>query len=73
MSNSHTGMAVRMQRFLEHWGVLVAFVLLFAVSAFKQGGDFLSIENFRNLLNQNAAVGILAVGMTLVIVSAGID
>jgi len=73
MSRSHTGTAVRMQRFLEHWGVLVAFVLLFAVSAFKQGGDFLSIENFRNLLNQNAAVGILAVGMTLVIVSAGID
>ena len=73
MSKSHTGTAVRVQRFLEHWGVLVAFVLLFAVSAFKQGEDFLSIENFRNLLNQNAAVGILAVGMTLVIVSAGID
>ncbi|MEY4810882.1 MAG: hypothetical protein RI986_1220, partial [Planctomycetota bacterium] len=25
MSKSHTGIAVRMQRFLEHWGVLVAF------------------------------------------------
>jgi ribose transport system permease protein len=43
------------------------------VSAFKQGGDFLNVENFRNLLNSNAAVGILAVGMTLVIISAGID
>ena len=43
------------------------------MSAFKQGGDFLNVENFRNLLNSNAAVGILAVGMTLVIISAGID
>jgi ribose transport system permease protein len=69
--NAHAGFSI--SRFLERWGVVVAFVLLFSVSAFKQGGDFLNVENFRNLLNSNAAVGILAVGMTLVIISAGID
>lgn len=69
--NAHPGFSI--SRFLERWGVVVAFVLLFSVSAFKQGGDFLNVENFRNLLNSNAAVGILAVGMTLVIISAGID
>ncbi len=60
-------------RALERWGVVVAFVLLFAVSTAKQGSDFVSFENFRNILNSNAAIGILAVGMTLVIISAGID
>lgn len=69
--NAHAVFSI--SHFLERWGVVVAFVLLFSVSAFKQGGDFLNVENFRNLLNSNAAVGILAVGMTLVIISAGID
>ncbi len=61
------------QRFLAHWGVILAFVLLFVISALMQGGDFLNAENMRNLLNQNAPVGVLAVGMTLVIVLGGID
>jgi ribose transport system permease protein len=64
---------VTMQRMLEKWGVLVAFALLFVASTMKQGTDFVSAENFRTMLNSNAAVGVLAVGMTLVIVSAGID
>lgn len=61
------------QRFLERWGVVVAFALLFGVSVWQQGFDFLNADNIRSLLNSNAAVGILAVGMTLVIISAGID
>ena len=65
--------SLRLQRLLERWGVLVAFALLFIASTAKQGTDFVSPENFRTMLNSNAAVGILAVGMTLVIVSAGID
>lgn len=64
---------VRAQRFLQSWGVLVAFGLLMALSTWREGFDFLSFENFRTILNSNAAVGILAVGMTFVIVSAGID
>ena len=61
------------QKFLQQWGVLVAFGLLLAISTWREGFDFLSFENFRTILNSNAAVGILAVGMTFVIVSAGID
>ena len=61
------------QRSMERWGVVIAFVALFAFSTFQQGSDFFNAENFRALLNSNAAVGILAVGMTLVIISAGID
>ena len=46
------------QRFLERWGVVVAFVLLFGVSVWQQGFDFLNADNIRSLLNSNAAVGI---------------
>ena len=70
--SSHRPLAT-VQRMLEKWGVLVAFALHFIVSTAKQGTDFVSPENFRTMLNSNAAVGVLAVGMTLVIVSAGID
>jgi ribose transport system permease protein len=60
-------------RFLERWGVLVAFLLLLGFSTYREGFDFLSFENFRTILNSNSAVGILAIGMTFVIVSSGID
>ncbi|MCE2881770.1 MAG: ABC transporter permease [Planctomycetaceae bacterium] len=71
--SSGSGRLAAAQRFLERWGVAVAFVLLFAASTWMQGFDFLNFENFRTLLNSNAAVGILAVGMTFVIISGGID
>lgn len=59
--------------FLSRYGVVVAFVLLFLVNAVWQGEVFLKPENLKNLLNQNAAVGIIAIGMTFVILSGGID
>ncbi|REJ67355.1 MAG: ABC transporter permease [Planctomycetota bacterium] len=34
---------------------------------------FLTIDNFRNLLNNTATIAIIAVGMTIVIITAGID
>jgi ribose transport system permease protein len=73
MTASKSRDAFSIQRFLERWGVVVAFVLLFLASCLNQGFDFLNPENIRALLNSNAPVGILAVGMTLVIISAGID
>jgi ribose transport system permease protein len=59
--------------FLQRYGVLAAFVLLVAISAILQPDVFLKPENLRNLLSQNAPVGIVAVGMTLVIIAGGID
>jgi ribose transport system permease protein len=63
----------RFLQFLQQYDVLVVFVLLFAANAIKQPGVFLQPENLRNLVNQNVAVGIIALGMTLVIVTGGID
>ncbi len=58
---------------LQDWGVLFAFVLLFIFNIFWQPDIFLQPENFRNLFLQNVSVGILAIGMTLVIIAGGID
>lgn len=61
--------------FFERYGALVALgVLLVWNVFFAQNAEvFRRPENLRNLLNQNAATGIVAVGMTLVIVAGGID
>ncbi|MGV3616314.1 MAG: ABC transporter permease [Fimbriimonas sp.] len=61
------------KRMLRDYGVLVAFLVLFLVSAAWKPAFFLQPENLRNLLNQNASVGIVAIGMTLVVVAGGID
>lgn len=39
----------------------------------RMGSAFLSTENLIAILNQNAPVAIMAIGMTLVIITAGID
>ena len=39
----------------------------------RMGSAFLSAENLIAILNQNAPVAIMAIGMTLVIITAGID
>jgi len=62
-----------MKLFFSRYGVLVAFVVLFAISAIWKGEYFLQPENLRNLINQNVPVGILAMGMTFVIITGGID
>ena len=62
-----------MKKFLQEYGVLVAFVVLLAINVATRGESFLQAENVRNLLSQNAYVGIIAIGMTFVVMTAGID
>lgn len=58
---------------LSEYGALIALVVLFLVNVVTRKANFLQVENMRNLLSQNASVGIIAIGMTLVIISGGID
>lgn len=53
--------------------MLVALVVLLAINVVTRGESFLQVENLRNLVSQNAYVGIIAVGMTFVIMTGGID
>jgi len=59
--------------FLQEWGVLIAFILLFALNIFRPGSNFLQPQNLLNLVSQNADVGLIAIGMTFVIIAGGID
>jgi ribose/xylose/arabinose/galactoside ABC-type transport system permease subunit len=54
-------------------GGAVAILLLLVVAFFIATPDFLTVNNVLNILRQYSVPAILAVGQTLVIVSAGID
>lgn len=51
----------------------ITLVILFAIATITSGGAFLQPRNLINVLAQNSVAGVLAVGQTLVILTAGID
>src|SRR5690554_8194117 len=58
---------------IRDYGMYIALGVIFIVFSIMTGGNFLKPNNFTNLLNQTAYVSVLAVGMTLVIVTRQID
>lgn len=52
---------------------LIAFVLLFILATVLKGTMFLSWNNIINVLRNNSIIGIIALGMTLIIITGGID
>lgn len=62
-----------MARFLETYGILVVVLAMMAASAIIRPEVFLTAENFSNIFKQNATLALLALGMLVVIVTAGID
>lgn len=59
--------------FLQNYGVVLAFAILVVVNLVFRGPSFLAVDNLRNIISQGSFVGIIAIGMTLVIISGGID
>lgn len=66
------GQGFNLSEFLRKWGVLLALILLIVVAA-SLSDRFLSAPNLLNVFRQIAIVGVLAIGMTFVIITAGID
>ena len=71
---------VQTQKGREAWGniwanysVGVIFFIIFALSIVVKGTSFLSLNNIINVLRNNSIIGIIALGMTFVIISGGID
>lgn len=58
---------------IRDYGMYIALAIIFFVFSITTEGRFLGPINFTNLLNQAAYVAVLAVGMTLVIVTRQID
>lgn len=62
----------KLSHIFQEYGVLVALLLLVIINAATRP-EFVQIENIRNILSQGAYIGIIAVGMTYVILTGGID
>lgn len=61
-----------MRYVLLHYGIVVVLGIMLASAAFLYPG-FFSFQNIMNILSQNAPIGIIAVGMTFVILAGGFD
>ncbi len=57
---------------LRKYALIVALIILIIVAAFIEP-RFISFQNIRNVLNQVSVIGILACGMTFVIITGCID
>lgn len=57
---------------LRDYGIVFAFIALFITLAFSSD-VFVSQQNFMNILDQWSAIGIMAVGSTLVFIAGGFD
>jgi ribose transport system permease protein len=60
-------------KFLETYGIIAVIIVMMAVLTWTQPGVFLKIDNLTNIIKQNASLALLALGMFVVIVTAGID
>ncbi|MFQ5421232.1 MAG: ABC transporter permease, partial [Anaerolineae bacterium] len=60
------------REFLQRYGLIFSFLLLCLVLSLLSD-RFLTIDNLVNVLRQGTINGIIAIGMTLVILTAGID
>ena len=62
-----------MKTFLRQNGAWLGFLVLAVILSVSTGGDFLSPRNLTNLIRQASLNGILAAGMTVIILTGGID
>src|SRR3954469_3540433 len=57
----------------QEYALVGVVVLLLVAGGILEGSAFLSKDNIFNVLRQGSVVGVLAIGMTFVIATAGID
>jgi galactofuranose transport system permease protein len=62
----------RFASFVQRHGALIALVLV-CLFAFARYETFLTVENLVNVVRQHSMVGLIALGMTFVILTGGID
>jgi ribose transport system permease protein len=62
----------RLESFRKELGALTALILLCVVMSFASP-YFFSLANLMNILRQSTLIGIVAAGMTMIIITGGID
>lgn len=63
----------KLSSFLESYGIVIVVLVMFAVIAMTRPEVFLTPQNLTNILKQNVTLALVALGMFVVIVTAGID
>src|SRR3712207_8750314 len=58
---------------LQEYALVGVVALLVVAGAILEPDTFLSSDNFLNVLRQSSIIGVLAIGMTFVIATGGID
>jgi inositol transport system permease protein len=68
-----TGRESPVLAFMSRYSILLIFLGLAVVIAILSGGVFLRVNNLLNVLRQISVIGIIALGVTMCIITAGID
>ena len=63
----------KLAKFLDSYGIVLVVIVMVLVLAAIKPEVFLKADNLTNILKQNASLALLALGMFVVIVTAGID
>lgn len=63
----------KFKRFISNHSAFSSFIALFIVAVIIEGRVFLQTSNIINVLRNNSVIGIIALGMTLIIITGGID
>ena len=71
--SNNSKFSVRLKQILRNNSALFAFIILFILAIFIKGEQFLNINNITNVLMNNSFIGIIALGMTLIIITGNID
>lgn len=64
--------ATKIKRFIGDYGIILFFIIILAVLAFT-APNFLTVTNLVNVVRQSSIIGIIALGMTFIMITAGID
>ena len=60
-------------KFIERYGIIAVVAVMMIALTILKPDVFLSVTNLTNIVKQNASAGLLALGMFVVILTAGID
>jgi ribose/xylose/arabinose/galactoside ABC-type transport system permease subunit len=72
MSKQKTSARIFFGRLLQNYGLLLMVILLMVIFTFLND-NFFTLQNFKNILEQNAALAIVAVGVTFTVISGNFD
>lgn len=62
-----------LKKFASEYSIILVAIGMILIATILQGSTFLAPQNFINILRNNAVIGIIAFGMSFVIISGNID